>query len=99
MGDDLGLATPVQTWTTFENVPVPGADSRMRSNLWIHDSNIAAETSVRFKSIRWEPLPTCGIDLVENARRKATRKHGGQLERVPLDGINAADLGLLHRSD
>ena len=28
--------------------------------------------------------------LVENARRKATKKHGGQLERVPLDGIRVA---------
>ena len=28
--------------------------------------------------------------LVEQARRKATRKHGGQLERVPLDGITVA---------
>lgn len=28
--------------------------------------------------------------LVENARRKATRKHGGPLERVPLDEVNGA---------
>ena len=28
--------------------------------------------------------------LVENARRKTTGKHGGQLERVPFDGIDVA---------
>jgi hypothetical protein len=80
VSDDLGSATPFQTWTTSNNVPVPGADSRMRSNLWIHDPNIAAATSVRFKSIRWEPLPACGIDLVENSdgTRDVTIEIGNQ---------------------
>ncbi len=28
--------------------------------------------------------------LVENARRKTTKKHGAQLQRVPIDGIDVA---------
>ncbi len=67
VADSLDTAVPLQEWTSTNNIPEPGADSRMRINLWIDDSTIAIPTSVTVKSVRWQPVPSCEIDLVENA--------------------------------
>jgi hypothetical protein len=56
VADSLDTAVPLEEWTSTNNIPEPGADSRMRINLWIDDSAIAMPTSVTVKSVRW-PLP------------------------------------------